>query len=337
MKDIGTAMYTHTISIVIPVYKGEASIEGVVDEIVQTFADTAASPKGNKVFLQEIILALDSGPDNSDQVARKLAGTNEKVKPIWLSRNYGQHAATIAGIASSSADWVVTMDEDGQHNPLDILHMLDTAISEQAQLIYAKPLNPAPHSFIRNYSSRLAKKILATVSGNPRVADIQSFRLIIGNVARSMAAYAGSGVYLDVALYWVIGKSSTTNVLLRAGSGRPSGYSRFGLISHFMRMLLTSGTRGLRLVTFLGSLFAVSGLLLGLYIFISSFIGHGLPSGWPSITVICLFGFGTILLSLGIIAEYLGLAVNMAMGKPPYLLTSDPLNGPLGANNKDSK
>jgi glycosyltransferase involved in cell wall biosynthesis len=74
------------------------------------------------------------------------------VTPIWLSRNFGQHAATLAGMASTNGDWVVSLDEDGQHDPRDIGHMLKVAVKQDAQLVYAQPINEPP--LIDNAKSR---------------------------------------------------------------------------------------------------------------------------------------------------------------------------------------
>ena len=314
----------------IPVYQGENSLEALVNDINDTGFEESTTPCGHKFIVSEILLILDRGPDNSGDVARKLESTINNVRSIWLSRNYGQHPATLAGMASSGGDWVVTMDEDGQHNPIDIPGMLDKAINESAVLVYAYPLNKAPHGPLRNFSSQLAKKILSLVSGNNRVSEIQSFRLILGDIARSVAAYAGSGVYLDIALGWVTDKTTTYPVKLSEGINRPSGYSRKALVSHFMRMLISSGTRGLRLVSGLGVLLAGVGLTWAIVILASSISNNSFPSGWPSLSVLILVSSGALLLSLGIIAEYLGMVVNMAMGKPPYLIVSDPAVGPLG-------
>ena len=145
-----------------------------------------------------------------------------------------------------------------------------------------------------------------------------------------MAAYAGSGVYLDVALGWVAGDVATCPVTLRGEGGRASGYSVRKLLSHFWRMVLSSGTRGLRLVSVLGVLFAVVGVIVAVVIVAGRLGGDTVPEGWTSTVVIVLVSTGSVLFSLGVVAEYVGVAVNMAMGKPPYLIVSDPAQGPLG-------
>jgi glycosyltransferase involved in cell wall biosynthesis len=273
----------------------------------------------------------DCGPDDSARVMRELEARHPVARSIWLSRNFGQHAATLAGMASAGGDWIVTLDEDGQHDPAYIGAMLDVALAEQVSVVYARPTNSAPHGAARNVASRGAKRLVNVLSGGADTSMFNSYRLILGEVGRSVAAYAGSGVYLDIALGWVAGRPATAPVVSRGeGEGRRSGYSTRTLLSHFWRMVLTGGTRGLRLVSGLGIAFAFLGLLLAAFIAIRQLTHPAPVEGWTSLMVVTLICTGAILFSLGVIAEYVGVAVNMAMGKPLYLITQDPAEGPLG-------
>jgi undecaprenyl-phosphate 4-deoxy-4-formamido-L-arabinose transferase len=200
--------------------------------------------------------------------------------------------------------------------------------------VYAKPTNPAPHGALRNSASKGAKYLLTKLSGTGAAADYQSYRLMLGNIGRSVAAYAGSGVYLDVAIGWVAARVTTSPVELRDEGDRSSGYSARRLFSHFWRMILTTGTRGLRIVSGLGVIFALIGVVFAIVIFIQRLAGDIAIQGWASLSVLVLLSAGFILFSLGIIAEYIGINVNMAMGKPPYLITTDPADGPLGRTRK---
>lgn len=320
----------HAISIVIPVYRGATTLEALLAEIAP-LADGFVSPGGHQAAVTETLLVYDHGGDNSPEVMRGLADQYPFVRNVWLSRNYGQHATTLAGMSSTGGDWIVTMDEDGQHDPQAIVRMLDVAMAEQADVVYAKPTNTPPHSAFRNAGSRMAKKVLTFSAGNPEAANFQSFRLVLGELGRSVAAYAGSGVYLDVAMSWVSRHSATCPVTFREEGGRPSGYSLRTLASHFWRMVLSSGTKALRIVSLLGVAFALVGVILALYLLVATvFFDVALPPGWPSLMVALLMASGAVLFALGVIAEYVGVAVNMAMGKPLYLIVSDPHDGPLG-------
>jgi glycosyltransferase involved in cell wall biosynthesis len=326
----------HEISIVIPVYQGEHTLEGVIAEILP-FTELSRTDDGYPFVVREVVLVSDNGPDDSARVMRRLQSQQPVVRTVWLSRNFGQHAATLAGMASSGSEWVVTLDEDGQHDPSEIGGLLDTAMREQASVVYAKPVNPPPHGFLRNSASRGAKWMLSKLFTGSDAPDYQSYRLMLGSIARSVAAYSGSNVYLDVAMGWVAGKVVTSPVTLREEGGRASGYSARRLFSHFWRMILSSGTRALRIVSIIGTIVAFIGVALAIFILIARLFGNSVPEGWASTIVVVLLGTGAILFSLGVIAEYIGVSVNMAMGKPPYLITSDPANGPLGRRRPEAQ
>lgn len=321
----------HRISIVVPVYQGERTLRSLIDEILPLTSRTY-SPSGRPLVVEEVLLVFDHGPDGSADVIRELVRDHSFVRGVWLSRNFGQHPATLAGMASSGGEWIVTMDEDGQHDPADIGGLLDTALDRQSSVVYAKPTNAAPHGLWRNAASRGSKWLIATAMGADSTVSYQSYRLVLGEVGRSVAAYAGSEAYLDVALGWIAGEVTTSPVELREEHGRRSGYNVRTLLSHFWRMVLSSGTKGLRLVSFIGVAFAILGLALVLWV-LASYLLFDVGTevqGWASTMVILLFGFGATLFSLGVVAEYVGVNVKTAMGKPPYLIVADPADGPLG-------
>jgi undecaprenyl-phosphate 4-deoxy-4-formamido-L-arabinose transferase len=318
-----TADAVHEVSIVVPVYQGEQTIGALVDEIAP-LTTPQRSPAGLAFQVSEVLLVHDGAIDRSASVIRSLAARAPFVRPIWLSRNFGQHAATLAGMASTVSPWVATIDEDGQQAPRDVGRLLDEAIAHGAQLVYARPLNAPPHGFVRNRMSAVAKWAFANVLGNRQLGAFDSFRLMQGEIARGVAAYCGPSVYLDVALSWVVAGARHCPVTLRRERGRPSGYSAGRLLGHFWQLVLTSGTRPLRVIALAGAVSVLVALGASAYVLWGKLHDEVPVQGWTSsVLALCLFG-GLILLSLGIIAEYLGVAVSMAMGRPPYLIASQP-------------
>ena len=320
---------THQVSVVVPVYQGERTLRAVVDEVAASLTDRT-TPAGRPYRVTEVVLVHDCGPDRSDEVMRELAEEHDWVRVVWLSRNFGQHAATLAGIAASGGEWVVTMDEDGQHDPEAIGAMLDTALAEQADVVYASPSNEPPHGAVRNAASRGAKWLVERVAKGARAAEFNSYRLVLGEVARSVAAYAGPGIYLDVAIACVARRVTTCPVPMRAEADRPSGYDLRRLVSHFWRLVLSSGTRPLRWVSALGAAAVVLAPVVAVALLVGRALGSWDVPGWTSTMILLMVTTGVILFSLGVIAEYVGMAVNMAMGKPLYLPVRDPRQGPLG-------
>lgn len=319
----------HQLSIVIPVYRGAATLPRLVDELIQYTSETI-SPGGARWRIAEVLLVHDCGPDDSDVVIRQLVSEHPVTRAVWLSRNFGQHAATLAGMASSGGDWIVTLDEDGQHDPQHIAAMLDTALAERATVVYADPTNEPPHGWVRNTTSRFAKWVFLHVLSSGSRTGYHSYRFVHGEIGRSLAAYAGPGTYLDVALGWVTTRFAFCPVELRSEGDRTSGYSVRSLASHFWRLVLTSGTRPLRLMSVIGGVFAALGFIVAAVIVVGRASGRISVEGWTSLSLIMLVGFGLVLFTLGLAAEYVGVTARMAMGQPPYLIVSDERDGPLG-------
>jgi undecaprenyl-phosphate 4-deoxy-4-formamido-L-arabinose transferase len=311
------------VSVVVPVYRGERTLEPLLAEI-EPLTREQTSAAGHRWRVGEVILVHDAGPDDSARVIDELARRFPFVAPIWLSRNFGQHPATLAGMSSTNGEWVVTLDEDGQHEPAAIGALLDRALATGVSLVYAHGSNPPPHGFARNAASGAVKWAFVHLLDIRHLGRFSSFRLIAGEIARSLAAYCGHNVYLDVALSWVVDRSESCAVTLRDERGRPSGYDYGKLTKHFGRLLMSSGTRPLRMIAILGMVsMLISAGIAGWALYEK--LAHLVPvQGWTSTVLVLSFFSGCILFSLGVVAEYIAVTLSMAMGKPLYLVVSRP-------------
>ena len=307
---------TKSLDIVIPLYDGGATIEPVVDELILST---------KKLNLRSIYLVWDAGSQESVVAAQRLAIKYKKVKPLWLSRNYGEHAAVLAGLSETTADWVVTVDEDGQHDPSDISNLLKRATATNSQVVYGIDLKGSPHSWWRKLGSKFAHWIAGKLFPKDlSKIDFSSFRLIDGEIARKIANQTGPGTYVDVALTWFCGGFETIETNFRNELRPPKNYSPGKLIALFWRMVISSGTKPLRLVSISGILTSFLGIVLAIFFIIERINNPQLPLGWASVMVVILVLGGLVLIALGVIAEYLGLVVTMAMGKPTYSKTHSP-------------
>lgn len=311
------------VSIVVPVYQGEHTLPTLLAELAM-YTTLTTSAKSHRFSVAEVVLVHDGAIDNSAEVMQALAKQYAFVRTVWLSKNFGQHPATLAGMASTTGDWIVTMDEDGQYNPADIGEMIDAAHERAADLVYGIPKNPPPHGWLRNFCSNGAKWVFTRVLGNRHFGSFSSFRLVRGEIGRSLAAYCGTSVFLDVALSWVTGSTATVKVVFRNLSDRPSGYSFRSLMRHFMRLVLTSGTKPLRFIAYLGVGSIVIAILISAIALWQKLTAQVPVQGWTSVIIVLCIFCGCILFSLGIIAEYVAVALNTMMGRPLYTVVSHP-------------
>ncbi len=310
------------ISTVTPVYNGSKylpSLVAALDE-VRTMLKTHTSD----LELIESIFVIDDAIDNSEEVLAKLSDEYSWVKVITLSRNYGQHPATIAGILHSSGDWVVTLDEDLQHKPKDIPRLLKKAVSEKADIAYALSDEAVHKSVIRDFAAATFKKFVSSLVGNPNIKDFNSFRVVRGDIARATAAICRHETYLDVAFGWFTRRIVVEEVNLyddRNQSGEEeSGYSVWGLVRHGKRMIMSSKLKIFRIGILLGVFAFVVSILLSIYAIGSVLLNMDtiISKGWAStIMVVIFFGGLSILLTAFVLESLSDMALNLN-GKPTY-------------------
>lgn len=311
-----------TLSLVVPVYSGEKYLAELVAEIADL--KNRWESASLDLYLNEAIFVLDAPVDQSGKLLSTLAAEHRWVRVIELSRNFGQHSATVAGILYSSSDWVVTLDEDLQHHPREIEALLKQLCDTQADVVYANPVKLV-HGGYRDWMSQLVKKLIALLSGNRFVISFNSFRLIRGDVARAASSICAQSTYFDIALTWFTQRIATISLALkdeRYAEEHTSGYRFSSLVQHAKRLILTSGFRVLRFTTFLATAMFTFCILYGLWVFYSRFISDKAIAveGWTSLMIVIL-AFGSVsVLMLGLITEILHMNMLQLQGKPAFFV-----------------
>lgn len=310
-----------SISVVVPVYAGEAYLKRLVEEIGDVRAQWAGQHA--PMSIAEVILVDDNAIDGSAALIDTLAKAHDWVVALHLSRNYGQHSATVAGISHSSGDWIVTLDEDLQHPPARIADLLRHALIHRADIVYARPSMPVHKALIRDATSRGFKLLMQWLTDNPKLQYVNSFRLIRGEIARGAAAVCMHDTYFDINLTWLTERIEAVPMPLTderyIRTGR-SGYRLSTLLAHAWRMLFSSHLKVLQLGTMLGMATVTMTILCSL-VLLSVKLAYPdavTVRGWTSLMlVICFFG-GIGILMIGIALQYLSTLVLRAHGKPSY-------------------
>ncbi len=311
-----------SVSIVTPVYQGASYLPELVSELARVRSEWEAS--GLPLELAEAIFVDDDSIDASRDVLEQCQREHSWVKVRHLSRNFGQHSATAAGIMETTGDWVATIDEDLQHHPQYLIRLLAEAVAHGYDVVYANPEGSVHGSAFRDLSSRAFKKLLARLSGNPYVEWFSSFRMMRGETARAAASVAMHSTYFDVTLCWFtqrIGRCIVPMEDRRNAAGGVSGYDLRSLLDHARRLLISSEIKVLRLATLVGGATLIVSLLAWVVTFGRKLIFHqSIPvKGWTSLILVTLFFGGVGCLLLGIIAEYLSVLVLRAQGRPAFL------------------
>jgi glycosyltransferase involved in cell wall biosynthesis len=311
------------VSTITPVYAGADYLEDLVEEIGRLrkrWLDEDAP-----VLLEEAIFVDDEAIDDSARILDRLEKTHDWVRVIHLSRNFGQHPATIAGVLHSSGEWLVTLDEDLQHPPREIPSLLAEAVLEHHDVVYASALVPVHESWLRDLGSRGFKALMHKATGNQHIGSFNSFRLMRGAVARAAASVCAHETYFDIVLGWfttrigVLAMALKDDRYIRSGA---SGYSLRKLLSHARRMAVTSHSKLLRGGAFVGTLALGTAVVYGAVVGLQRLLSpESIPvQGWTSLFLTVLFFGGILSLLIGVVIEYLAVVMLHTQGKPTFFV-----------------
>lgn len=299
------------ISFVIPCYRSEKTVGAVVKEIDNTMA---ALPEKE----YEIVLVNDCSPDGTIDTIKSLAEKNAHIIGVDLARNFGQHAALMAGFRQVTGDVVVCLDDDGQTPACEVERLLEK-IDEGYDAVYASYENKK-HSGFRNWGSNLNKKMTEIMLGKPRELYISSYFAVKRFIMDEMLRYEGCYPY-------VIGLvlRSTKNICNvpidhREREVGSSGYTLAKLISLWMNGFTSFSVKPLRLANYIGCFSAVCGFIYMIVIIIRHFALGTAPLGWSSTTALLLLIGGIILVVLGMMGEYIGRIYMCINATPQYLV-----------------
>lgn len=303
------------LSIVIPCFNSENSLSLVVEQIFFQF--TSKNINSN-IDSFEVVLVDDGSSDQTSLVAANLANKYSEVKDIVLQRNFGQHAATIAGIRAASGEIIVTTDDDLQHPASEIHKLIQPIISGDADLVYAVPLKEE-HGFFRSFASRSVKRLLQA-SGVSNATSVGSFRAFRSRLKVGFEEASDPFVNLDVLLSWTTTRVSAVKVEMPHRQIGSSNYSFAKLLKYAGNMITGYGVLPLQIATYLGIFVALVGVCNIIFQIADYFSNSHIVEGYTSIvSLICLFS-GTQLLMIGVIGQYLGRVHFRTMRKPMYLV-----------------
>ncbi|MHB8790382.1 MAG: glycosyltransferase family 2 protein [Desulfobulbaceae bacterium] len=316
-------MKTVDISIVIPVYSGKNYLDELVSRI-ETIRNNWENVN-SLLRLIEAIFVNDASADGSLEALYNIQKKKPWVKVINLSRNFGQHSATVAGILHTSGDWIVTLDEDLQHDPRYIDKLLETAVESGCDIVYANPDQAVHESVFRDWTSRSFKWFVSFVTGSRHIRSFNSFRLIRGSVARAAGSVCTHGTYFDIALCWFTENIRSLRIpmkdirFLRSGA---SGYTVRKLFSHARRMIVSSEAKVIRFGAAIGFLAMLLAFVLGIKILLIKFIDPEAIQieGWASLFLTILFFGGLISVLVGIALEYISVVLLHIQGKPTFFV-----------------
>lgn len=295
------------VSIVVPVYNGATALAELRERVAKAMQASG--------YHHELILVDDRGQPQTWPAIQALASRNPEVIGVRLSRNFGQHAATICGIGCARGEWIVTLDDDLEHPPESIPALLSAGDPDHPLVygVFAK----RTHASYRNFSSELMRHLLKRAFPDMN-EDYCSFRAIHAPLAAQLNRFGLNKPYIDGMLSWLTSSTRAVEVPHLSREHGHSAYTLRKLISHAVNIFATFSHLPLRMASFGGAILATVSFLYLLYVIYGRLSGSISSPGYASIMSVVLFACGVQLLILGVIGEYIGRLMGAAFKRPVY-------------------
>ncbi|WP_188248906.1 glycosyltransferase family 2 protein [Stenotrophomonas maltophilia] len=300
------------ISVVIPVYGSASILPSLVQKLEQSLS-AVAGPGGF-----EAVLVHDHGPDNSWEVLKALAADRPWLKGINLRRNAGQHNAVMAGFAHARGRYIITMDDDLQHDPNDIPRIVE-ALEAGADLVYVR-FEARQHALWKRLGSRFNDWVASRLLNKPTGLYLSPFRGIRREVCQTALGYRGPFVYVDGLLLQSTSNFTSITARHHLRQDGKSGYSLRKSIALWMQMATSFSIVPLRFVSLAGIAASGAAFLFALIVVARKLMNPDLAVGWSSLIVAILFMGGLQLLALGAIGEYTGRILLNVNNRPQFVV-----------------
>jgi undecaprenyl-phosphate 4-deoxy-4-formamido-L-arabinose transferase len=302
-----------SLSVVIPVYNEEANLEELIQRLLCTLDGLRRSC--------EVIFVDDGSSDKSPAIIERAAAASAgRIIGVFLNRNYGQHAAVMAGFAQSRGDVVVTLDADLQNPPEEIPKLV--AKADEGYDVVGSVRVPRADSWFRRFASYLTNQTIRAATGvhmHDYGCMLRAYRRPIVN---AMLQCHERSTFIPVLANTFARRTAEVEVSHAERRRGASKYNLWKLINLQFDLLTSMTTFPIRLLSLLGTVISALGIGFGLLLFILRLI-HG-PE-WAAEGVFTLFAIlfvfvGTQFIGLGLLGEYLGRIYYDVRARPRYFI-----------------
>lgn len=300
-----------SVSVVIPVYRGAASIGRLTEDLIAGMGSA---------YSLEIVLVNDDSPDESEAVCIELQRRHPHVVAFYsLAKNVGEHNAVMAGLNQCHGDYVLIMDDDFQNPVEEARRLLDYTVSHDFDVVYTYYARKH-HSFLRNLGSRFNDKVANLMLGKPRDLYLSSFKALNRFLVGEIVKYDQPFPYIDGLILRTTSRIGRLEVRHQPRAAGKSGYTLRKLVRLWLNMFTNFSILPLRLATMLGFFFSMAAIGFSIYTFFEKLTDPAMPIGYPTLLIVLLLFAGLQLTALGTIGEYIGRMFLSQNRKPQYTI-----------------
>lgn len=302
------------LSVVVPVYNSEDTLHTLVSSLLDILND----------YELEIVLVNDGSRDKSEMICESIARKHHLVKFISLRKNTGEHNAVMCGLNYCTGDYVAIIDDDLQNPPAEIIILLNKAVTNDLDVVYAK-YEVKQHSLYRNTCSRLINVFANFLIDKPAGLYLSSFKVINRELVKEIIRYKGPFTHIDALILRSTANIGASVVAHENRKHGKSSYTFRKLVALYLNMFVNFSYMPLRVVTVLGFFISVISFIMSGYLLYEKLFMQNITPGWALISILLLFSIGVTFIVIGLLGEYIG-RILMSVNSTPQFTVKKKIN-----------
>lgn len=303
--------YTQSISVVVPIYNDQeviAELHRRLRPVLEAITDR-----------YELILVDDGSRDHSWEEMLQVRRSNEHVRAVRLSRNFGQQSAIAAGLSLTSNDLIVLMDSDLQDRPEDIPTLIDALLADPQAMMAIAQWEERKDSRMKLAVSRLFRRVSNTITEIHTVPRLGIFRVMKKSVVEELRNFPEKTATTVSLLYYIGSRYVAVPLKRDARFAGKSGYNLSKMLALTFARIFSFSMFPIRMVTYMGAFLCIGSMVAALALVIYKLVGN-VVAGWTSMMVLMLFLFGLNFAFLGILGEYIGRIFLETKQRPKFMI-----------------
>ena len=297
-------------SIIVPCYNEEESIELFYQEIVRVM-------KPISELKLELIFVDDGSKDHTYERLVALGERDDRVNYISFSRNFGKEAAIFSGLRSAKGDCTVVIDVDLQHPPEKIIEMYELW-KKGYEVVEGVKSSRGKETLGHRMMAGIFYSMISRIIGID-MRNSSDFKLLDKKVVQELAALKERDTFFRALSYWVGFNSTTVSYEVQERVAGTTKWSFFSLLGYAIKNLISFSYAPLQLISLVGGIIFLIGIIFGLDALISYLTGHAM-GGYPTLVFLITLTSGGILLSLGILGTYIAKIYDQIKERPQYIV-----------------
>ena len=303
--------YTQSISVVVPIYNDQeviAELHRRLRPVLEAITDR-----------YELILVDDGSRDRSWEEMLQVRRSNEHVRAVRLSRNFGQQSAIAAGLSLTSNDLIVLMDSDLQDRPEDIPTLIDALLADPQAMMAIAQWEERKDSRMKLAVSRLFQRVSNSITEIHTVPRLGIFRVMKKSVVEELRNFPEKTATTVSLLYYIGSRYVAVPLKRDARFAGKSGYNLSKMLALTFARIFSFSMVPIRMVTYMGAFLCIGSMVAALALVIYKLVGN-VVTGWTSMMVLILFLFGLNFAFLGILGEYIGRIFLETKQRPKFMI-----------------